>query len=40
MMDMIIFPDQHEIDANRKDLDDRFGPNTFASVSHARHSVG
>jgi hypothetical protein len=36
----IIFDNQHINEASRKGLDDRFAPNTFASHSHAIHSLG
>jgi hypothetical protein len=37
---MIILHNQHINETSRKGLDDRFGPNTFASYNHAMHSVG
>lgn len=37
---MIILDNQHVNETNRKGLDDRFGPNTFASTNHAIHSAG
>ncbi len=40
VMEISILDNQHINETSRKDLDDRFGPNTFASHNHAIHSLG
>lgn len=40
IIEIIIFDNQHINETNRNDLDDRFGPKTFASHNHAKHSAG